>query len=139
MNLERAIEIAVNAHAGQTDKSDAPYILHPLRVMQDCDSEVAKTVAVLHDVIEDTPVTEADIREEGFSDTVLLALRRVTKRDGETYPEFIRRVEDDAIAREVKLADIRDNMDLMRLDPPLSEDDLERVQKYHRARTRLEG
>ena len=113
--LERAIGIAVEAHRGQTDRYRAPYILHPLRVMGRVETEQEKLVAILHDVVEDTHWTLAELRREGFSEEVLAALDAVTKRDGEAYEDFVGRSAGNALARRVKLADLEDNMDLRRL------------------------
>ena len=134
--LERAIGIAVEAHRGQRDRYGAPYILHPLRVMERVRSETEKTVAVLHDVVEDTPWTLAELRREGFSEEVLAALDAVTKREGEAYEDFVSRSASNALARRVKLADLEDNMDLRRF-PSVGPEDLERLEKYRTAWQRL--
>src|SRR5450755_2274235 len=76
--LEKAIELAARYHAGQRDKEGTCYVLHPLRAMTRVTGERAMIVAVLHDTIEDTPLTEADLREAGFRDEILAALRLVT-------------------------------------------------------------
>src|SRR3954468_18541377 len=89
--LETAIAIAVKAHQGQFDKSGQPYILHPLRVMFRCEGDLARTVAILHDVVEDTPTTMEDLRNAGLSEEVLAALDCVTKREGESYEAFVER------------------------------------------------
>jgi len=65
--LEKAIQCAVKAHAGQKDKAGAPYILHPLRIMMKMDNQAGMIAAVLHDVVEDSSVTLADLCAEGFS------------------------------------------------------------------------
>src|SRR5687767_2629355 len=85
--LERAIAIAAQAHAGQVDKAGQPYILHPLRVMLRLATEEERIVGVLHDVVEDTPVSLQQLRDEGFSESVLSAVEALTKRDGETRLE----------------------------------------------------
>jgi (p)ppGpp synthase/HD superfamily hydrolase len=136
--LERAIEIAARAHAGQFDKAGAPYILHPLRVMLACKSPDARVAAVLHDVVEDSPWTLEQLRAEGFSEAVLNAVDRVTKRpdeqapDDETYFRFVRRAMQDPIAREVKRADLIDNRDLTRISSPTPRDH-ERLERYRKA------
>ena len=133
MNLERAISIATEAHAGQFDKAGAPYSSHPLRVMRAQASEDARIVAVLHDVVEDCPGwTFERLEAEGFSATVIEALRLVTKIDGEPYKDFVKRAAGNPISRAVKLADLQDNMDLTRI-ANVTERDLERVEKYMRA------
>lgn len=130
--LEKAIEIAARAHAGQHDKQGMPYILHPLRLMMNVEGLEAKMVAVLHDVLEDTAVTEADLRREGFSETVLAGVLAVTRRADENYTEFVIRAARLEIARQVKLADLADNASLARLllTPHKVEHDMARLRKY---------
>lgn len=108
MDLNRAIIIATQAHAGQVDKGGNPYILHPLRVMLKMPDEKTRIVAVLHDVLEDTPLTLEDLRKEGFSEDILEALDHLTRREGESYKKFIRRAKQHPISRLVKLEDIED-------------------------------
>jgi (p)ppGpp synthase/HD superfamily hydrolase len=130
--LERAIELAARHHAGQCDKSGQPYILHPLRVMMACGSINAKIVAVLHDTLEDTALTEADLRREGFSEEVIAAVLAVTHRSDETYPDYVIRAARLELAREVKLADLADNCRLDRaiLNPGTVERDVKRLRRY---------
>lgn len=89
--LERALEIATKAHKGQVDKSGAVYIFHPIRVAELCTTEEEKIVALLHDTIEDTSVTAEYLLEQGFPRTIVDAVLGVTRRDDETYEEFVRR------------------------------------------------
>lgn len=139
MNLQRAIEIALEAHDGQVDKAGEPYILHPLRVMMSLETEVDQIVGVLHDVIEDTEWMLVELGEhEGFSEAVLEALDSVTRRAGEPYFDFILRVGHNEIGRRVKLADLRDNMDLSRLPNILSRD-IARRQRYGTALEMLQN
>lgn len=81
--IERAIEIAARAHAGQVDKAGAPYIFHPLRLMFAVKTPEQKMAAILHDVVEDTDVTFDYLRAEGFSSEILNAIKALTKADGE--------------------------------------------------------
>lgn len=134
--LERAIALAAEAHAGQTDKAEAPYILHLLRVMLEQETEQAMMAAVLHDLVEDTDYTFEDLEAQGFPPPVVEALRHVTKHDEEAYSEFVARAASHPIAREVKVADLEDNMDVTRLDT-ISDDDAERLAKYLRAYRQL--
>jgi hypothetical protein len=112
--LETALRVAVAAHAGQSDKGGDPYITHPLRLMAAVDSEEAKIVALLHDVVEDTPVGLDDLRREGFSEAVLSAVDCVTHRRDEPYADYVVRCKNHPVAREVKLADLGDNSRLDR-------------------------
>ncbi|MDC3409139.1 GTP pyrophosphokinase [Burkholderiales bacterium] len=131
--LERAIEIAVEAHKGQLDKGGNPYILHPLRVMMSVDLELEKIVAVLHDVVEDSNWTFEALLAEGFSIEVIEALKSVTKNsNNEDYDSFIQRAIGNPIGRKVKTADIRDNLDVTRI-PDIGEKDLQRISKYKKA------
>jgi (p)ppGpp synthase/HD superfamily hydrolase len=120
--LERAIEIAVEAHRGQRDKAGAPYILHPLRVMAACDSIRARMVGILHDLIEDTDWTLERLEAEGFPTDVVEGVASVTKLPEDKGPEndrylaFCRRAAAHPLGREVKLADLDDNMDVSRLE-----------------------
>jgi (p)ppGpp synthase/HD superfamily hydrolase len=130
--LEKAILIAAQAHLGQRDKGGAPYILHPLRMMMRMESEAAMMAAVLHDVVEDSDWTLEQLRDEGFSEEVLQAVDCLTNRDGEGYGEFIARVRANAIASQVKIADLEDNMNVKRIGE-MTPKDLARIDKYHRA------
>jgi guanosine-3',5'-bis(diphosphate) 3'-pyrophosphohydrolase len=135
-DLERAIEIAVDAYAGQTDKAGETYIRHPLRVMEQMDTKTERVVAVLHDVVEDSAYTLADI-EDAFDAEVRDAVDALTKRDKEDYlDEFIPRVAGNDIARTVKRADVEDNMDLTRLSE-VNQAVLDKQAVYHRALQRL--
>jgi (p)ppGpp synthase/HD superfamily hydrolase len=131
--LDRAIEISINAHRDQFDKTGAPYILHVLRVMHNGKTEVEKICGVLHDLIEDTPWTLDDLQKEGFSREVIHVLRLVTKTsEDEDYQTFINRVATNPTAIQVKLNDLKDNLDIRRLQE-VSENDLPRLNKYLKA------
>ncbi len=130
--LARAIALASEAHVDQREKSGSPYILHPIRVMLRMNTETEMIVAILHDVVEDTPWTLESLRKEGFSEETLAALDRVTRRPDENYAEFVERARDNPVARKVKLADLEDNMDVRRL-PTITDRALERLKRYHEA------
>lgn len=131
--LERAIALALEAHRGQTDRQGQPYILHPLHVMMQMDDEAEMIAAVLHDVIEDTGMTLDDLRAEGFSEQALTAVDLLT-HDKETtsYETYVRRLKPNPMARKIKLADLRHNMDIRRIRT-MSDADKARLEKYHRA------
>lgn len=130
--LEQAIKIATKAHEGQVDKAGKPYILHPLRVMLNFTDEDMQIIAVLHDVLEDSgSFGWMDIEEffgEGIADLIL----DLTHSHEETYFDYIRRIKANKIATEIKLADLRDNMDLSRLSE-VTDRDLERNKRYEKA------
>lgn len=109
-DLERAIQVAVDAHFGQVDKTGQPYILHPLRVMLSQGDDVSRIVGVLHDVVEDsTTVGHGDILAL-FGESIHAAVIALTRHDGESYEDFILRAKANPTARRVKIADIKDNM-----------------------------
>lgn len=137
-SLEDALDIAVAAHRGQTDKAGQPYILHPLRLLAQMRTEPEQIVAVLHDVVEDSDWTFEDLRERSFDDEILAALDALTRRDGEPYETYVERAAADPIARRVKIADLEDNLDVRRLGP-LTDADRERLDRYRRAWLRLTG
>ena len=130
--LERAIRIAVEAHTGQTDKSGEPYILHVFRVMLAVADTEARIVAALHDVIEDTPVTEIDLQAAGFSEAILGAVRCLTRRHGVRYGDYVIGLKCNPLAVRVKLADLTDNSRLDRnvIYPARFDADRRRLAKY---------
>jgi len=139
--IERALRIALTAHAGQTDKGGAPYILHPLRVMfavGTADLELA-IIAVLHDVVEDSETTLADLKGKDFPARVTDALALLAHKRHEPYMEYVARLAGNPDARAVKLADLADNLDESRLAGNPTEQDLKRLDKYRRAREFLLG
>ena len=138
-SLNRAIEIATEAHKGQFDKSGKDYIGHPLRVMEMGKNEEERIVGVLHDVIEDTPWSFEMLEAEGFSSEIIAALKCVTKiSENENYDDFIERVKKNPLAVAVKINDLTDNMDIRRL-PYLSDKDVKRLKKYLKAYKKLIG
>lgn len=133
MNLDLAIKLATDAHAGQVDKGGEPYILHPLRVMLAMETDEERIVAVLHDVIEDTPVTADELYwTHGFPPGIVRAVTALTRMKDEDYFDFIRRASANPIARAVKIADIRDNLDPRR-GLPSDAKATERAAKYWQA------
>jgi guanosine-3',5'-bis(diphosphate) 3'-pyrophosphohydrolase len=136
--IEKAIELAARMHAGDVDKAGAPYIFHPLRLMFAVETPVQKMVAVLHDIVEDTPMTLADLEREGFSTEVIAAVDALTKRSGEGRLEAALRAAANPVSRAVKLADVADNMDLGRIANP-SEKDFARLREYEKVKRILQG
>lgn len=132
--LASAIAIAANVHENQTDRGGSPYILHPIRVMQRLrtNDQELMTIAILHDVVEDSEITINDLKEKGFSDRVINALELLTHSDGEEYEEYIRKIASNEDATRVKLEDLRDNSDITRLKG-LRQKDHERMIKYNKA------
>jgi GTP diphosphokinase / guanosine-3',5'-bis(diphosphate) 3'-diphosphatase len=130
--LSKMLVLAVNRHEGQFDKQGQPYILHPLKVMHylKSDDEKLQVVAVAHDLIEDTKTTYVELRELGFPEDVIEAIRALTKIPGETYEEYKAKVKANPMAVKVKMADLRHNTDIRRLKGA-TEKDLERVAKYY--------
>jgi GTP diphosphokinase / guanosine-3',5'-bis(diphosphate) 3'-diphosphatase len=134
--LERAIAIAAQAHAGQTDKAGEPYILHPLRLMLAMETGLERIVAVLHDVVEDSGITLEKLRAEGFVEEAVAAIDALTKRDGESKMDAAARAKGNALALRVKLADNADNQDMILTSDP-TEADVARIEEYRRIRAFL--
>ena len=124
-----ALELAVEKHKNQTDKAGNPYILHPLHVMENVNNKEGKIVAILHDIIEDTDITENYLLKIGLSKRIVDAVVALTRSEDMDYQEYIKNLSSNPLANEVKLADLEHNMDLKRL-PTLEEKDLERNRKY---------
>lgn len=124
-----ALELAVEKHKNQTDKAGNPYILHPLHVMENVNSKEGKIVAILHDIIEDTDITEDYLLKIGLPKRIVDAVVALTRSEDMDYQEYIKNLSSNPLAKEVKLADLEHNMDLKRL-PTLEEKDLERNRKY---------
>ncbi|MGI6017602.1 MAG: GTP pyrophosphokinase [Marvinbryantia sp.] len=136
----RAMQIAGFAHADQTDKGGNPYIEHPIAVAEQLEEEELKVVAILHDVLEDSDTTAEDLLKSGFPCEIVEAVKVLTykKTDPGTYEEYIARVAENPMAREVKICDIRHNMDLSRIPNP-GKRDFQRCEKYKRALAYLEN
>lgn len=133
-NLEVAIEMALDAHKGDTDKAGKTYIRHPLRLMEQMDTDEERIVAVLHDVVEDSEYQLKDI-EQNFGKKISDAVDVLTKPDNansDYLDEYIPAVVENSIARKVKRADLKDNLDVTRL-PEVGDHDCENIQKYHQA------
>ena len=140
MTIDEAIQVAAKAHEGQLDKAGKPYILHPLRVMMTVDGpslDSARKVAVLHDVVEDSEWTVEKLNQEfTLAADEQAAIRLLTHGDDEGYDAYIERVAADPLARAVKVADLRDNLDVTRLEG-VTEKDAKRISKYLRSLRRL--
>lgn len=135
-SINRAIAIAVAAHAGQFDQGGEPYVFHPLRLMLQMKTEQAQIVAVLHDVVEDSNWTFDMLAAEGFSDEIIAAVDAMTKRAGESRLEAAARAVKNPLARIVKLADNADNSDLSRIPNPTVRD-FARLEEYRKVRQLL--
>ncbi|MFZ4826379.1 MAG: GTP pyrophosphokinase [Phototrophicaceae bacterium] len=136
--IEDAIELALQAHRGALQKNGQPYILHPLTLMTRFHDEAGQMVAVLHDVVEDTPITLDDLVIRGYSAEVVNAVEALTRRLDESYTAFIERISKNPLATRVKLADLEHNMDVRRL-PGVTENDLSRLEQYRQAWFFLQG
>lgn len=130
--VKLAYEICAAAHAGQSDKVGMPYHLHPERVAARCSTDAETIVALLHDTIEDTCITPEYLLSKGFPQCIVDGVLSVTKREGESYEDFVARAKQNPIGRMVKIHDLEDNMDIRRLDT-LTDKDVERLRKYLKA------
>lgn len=128
-SVSNALQIATAAHSGQVDKAGADYIKHPIAVAEQLETEEEQTVALLHDVVEDTAVTLEDLESCGFSDSVLHAVDCLTHKEGEPRDAYLQRVSKNPLAVKVKLADLKHNSDLSRISEP-TEKDFQRAERY---------
>ena len=115
----KAMQIAYRAHHGQTDKSGVPYLYHPIHLAEQMNDEVTVTAALLHDVLEDSPMTAEELRAAGISQQAVDAVVLLTRPAEIPYLDYVERIRSNPIARAVKCADMRHNCDPSRLpDPP---------------------
>lgn len=133
-----ALELATKLHAGQTDLAGKPYIDHVLRVADAVSSEEEKIIALLHDTLEDTPITFLEL-ENLFGKRIASVIQLLTKIDGEPYGQYIERVATDPLAIKIKLADLEDNINRFWKLPMITLKDLNRKEKYRRAKKYLEN
>lgn len=129
MYAQRAYALAKKAHLGQKDKGGNDYIEHPKAVASMMDTDIEKAVAYLHDVVEDTKISFDDLKEYGFPNQIIEAVKALTKQKNESYDVYIDRVIKNPIAKKVKLADMKHNSDITHIKNP-SQKDYDRCQKY---------
>lgn len=127
-----ALKISFDVHKNQVDKSGMPYVYHPFHLAEQMDDEYTTCVALLHDVVEDTDITLDDLKKKGFPNEVTDAIALMTHDDVVPYLEYVAKIKKNPIATFVKLADLKHNSDLTRLDEVDSKA-LERVEKYRKA------
>lgn len=113
---KKALKICFKAHINQVDKTGVPYVFHPFHLAEQMDDEESVCLALLHDVVEDTSMTFEDLINEGFSEKIISALRLLTHLNSTPYMEYIQKIKENPLAKKVKLADLRHNSDLSRLD-----------------------
>ena len=130
--VDLALSIARKAHEGQLDKAGVDYIEHPIYVASQVDTEEEKAVALLHDVIEDSPVSAEELLQAGLPETVVTAVQVLTKKKEQDYQTYLETVKKNPLARVVKLADLKHNSDLSRLTS-ITKKDRERLKKYKKA------
>lgn len=135
---KKAMKLCFEAHKDQTDKSGLPYVFHPFHLAEQMPDEDTTIVALLHDVVEDTDYTLDDLRGMGFGGKVMDALELMTHDDDVPYMEYVAKLKDNSVAHTVKLADLRHNSDLTRLDF-IDDTARERVEKYAQAISLLEN
>lgn len=136
--IDKAFEVAQKAHKNQVDISGEPYIFHPMTICNNCDTFETKVVALLHDVIEDSDVTENDLLQLGFDKEIVDAVVDITKTKDIEYFYYIAKVKSNKIARKVKIEDLKHNCDLSRLKK-VKKGDLRRLDKYKEALEYLEN
>ncbi|MGN0006255.1 MAG: GTP pyrophosphokinase [Candidatus Gastranaerophilaceae bacterium] len=134
---KKALKLSFEAHKNQVDKSGMPYVYHPFHLAEQMSDEDKTIVALLHDVVEDTDYTLDDLSLMGFSDAIIEVISLMTHDKNTTYIDYIVHISKNSIAKAVKLADLKHNSDLTRLDV-VTDKDLNRVEKYKKAIVLLE-
>lgn len=129
---KKALRICFDAHKDQTDKDGTPYVFHPFHLAEQMNTEEEVCTALLHDVLEDTDATIADLRAAGMSDTVLEALLLLTRKKTVPYLEYIETLKKNPLAAAVKRADLLHNADLSRI-AYVTDEDRKRIAKYRSA------
>lgn len=129
---KKALSLCFRVHKDQLDKSGMPYVFHPFHLAESMTDELSTVCALLHDVVEDSHMTFDDLAAEGFPEEVIASLRLLTHADGVAYFDYVKALSNDPIARQVKIADLRHNSDLTRLDT-VDEWALRRQEKYRQA------
>ena len=135
---KKALKLSFEAHQNQVDKSGMPYVFHPFHLAEQMEDENTTIVALLHDVVEDTDIGFDELYKIGFSQTVIEALKLLTHDNNEPYEDYINMIKKNEIAKAVKLADLRHNSDLTRLDN-VDEKALKRAEKYKKSINTLLG
>lgn len=135
--IKKAMDLAFEAHAGQFDKNGYPYVSHPLHLAEDMRDEASTVLALLHDVVEDTDMTLEDIENLGFSKDITAALKLLTHDRHVPYMSYINEIKCNHLARVVKIADLKHNSDITRLDI-VTEKDIKRTVKYKESLKALE-
>jgi len=134
-DIEAAKALATRAHKGQTDKAGLPYITHPERVASRLTTPEAQVVGWLHDTVEDTSITIQEI-ESQFGPETAAAVDAISRRDRESWSDYIERVAANPVARQVKISDLIDNSNLSRI-PTVTMKDVKRQAKYNKALRKL--
>ncbi len=134
---KKALKLCFEAHKNQIDKSGMPYVFHPFHLAEQMTTEETAIVALLHDVVEDSDYTLKDLTEMGFDKCVIEAIALMTHNDDTPYMDYVAKIKENPIAKAVKLADLRHNSDLSRLDV-IDEKALTRREKYLKAIALLE-
>ena len=127
-----ALTLCFNAHKDQIDKSGMPYVFHPFHLAEQMTDEITVTVALLHDVVEDSDYTLEDLRRLGFPEEVVGAVALMTHTEGVPYMDYVAKIKKNPIAKAVKLADLAHNSDATRLET-LTQRDIDRAAKYAEA------
>ena len=130
--MYKSLEIVTRLFNDKSDKGGFPYVIHLLKVYSGVSDYNEKVCALLHDVVEDTDVTFDDLKKVGYDDAIIDTLEVLTKKKGEDYRDYIERIinSGNMHAMNIKIADLRHNMDLSRIKNPTS-NDYERISKRY--------
>lgn len=129
---KKALKLCFEAHKEQVDKTGMPYVFHPFHLAEQMDDEISTICALLHDVVEDTDTTFADLLNMGFPQEVVDVLKLLTHDDAVPYLDYVKKISTNSVAKQVKIADLKHNSDNTRLYV-VDDKALERCKKYQQA------
>ena len=129
---KKALKLCFSAHKDQVDKTGVPYVFHPFHLAEQMDDEISTVCALLHDVVEDTDLSFCDLEDMGFPKSVIEVLTLLTHEPSVPYMDYVKKIAQNPTATKVKIADLKHNSDLTRLDE-VDEWAKKRNEKYHQA------
>ncbi len=129
---KKALKLCFESHKDQVDKTGIPYVFHPFHLAEQMTDEITTVCALLHDVVEDTDCTFEDLQKMGFPDEAIIALKLLTHDPAVPYMEYVKAIAENPVAKQVKIADLRHNSDLSRMDE-IDQRAIERAEKYKKA------
>lgn len=136
---KKAMKLAYNKHHHQFDKAGYPYFAHVLHIAERMNTEEETIAALLHNILEDTEVSQKEIEDLGFNQDIIEAIKLLTHKNYIPYMEYIENLKSNDLARKIKIQDLKHNLDTSRIDSNITDLDLKRIEKYNKALKYLEN